>query len=161
MFRNKKIKGFTLVELLVVIAIIGLLASIVLVSLNTARAKARDSRRLSDWHQITLAMELYADSNNGYYPPVTAVGCSVANWTNILTPALQTGGYISQLPFDPRNVSPYQYWYGANNTANATEYILKGQLEQNTTPVAPDVEGNPVTGFGTCVCDDPVYCIQP
>src|SRR4030043_1191232 len=68
MFLRKK-KGFTLIELLVVIAIIGILATIVLVSLNTARAKARDARRSSDMHQMALAMEMYYDDHNSSYPP--------------------------------------------------------------------------------------------
>lgn len=64
---NKNKRGFTLVELLVVIAIIGLLASIVLVSVNSARTKARDSKRISDIKQLMTALELYYDTN-GHYP---------------------------------------------------------------------------------------------
>lgn len=63
--------GFTLIELLVVIAIISLLASVVMASLKSARAKARDSRRVSDLKQLQVALEMYYDSN-GSYPLVTA-----------------------------------------------------------------------------------------
>ena len=56
---KSKVKGFTLIELLVVIAIIGILSSVVLVSLNTARAKARDVKSLSDMHQMQIALEFY------------------------------------------------------------------------------------------------------
>lgn len=62
---SKKIKtyGFTLIELLVVIAIIGVLASIVLVSLGGARAKASASKAKSDLAQIMTALELYQSDN--------------------------------------------------------------------------------------------------
>lgn len=64
-----KQKGFTLIELLVVISIIGLLASIVLVSLNSARSKARYTRVLADMKQIAQAAELALDSGStGKYP---------------------------------------------------------------------------------------------
>lgn len=58
--------GFTLIELLVVIAVIGLLASVILVSLNSARAKARDARRRTDLKQISTAIEFYYDKFSTY-----------------------------------------------------------------------------------------------
>ncbi len=74
MKRNKNQKGFTLIELLVVIAIIGLLASIVLLALNSARAKSRDAKRIADIKELTTALELYYNDFSGY--PSAASGLS-------------------------------------------------------------------------------------
>ncbi len=111
-FLNKK--GFTLIELLVVIAIIGLLASIVLASLNAARIKGRDARRISDIEQINNAIQLYIH-DFGHAPYLGAANCSASNlnascgassnnssW-DLLKTDLQN--YI-KLPVDPVN-SPY------------------------------------------------------
>jgi len=58
--------AFTLIELLIVIAILGVLATIVLVSLGEARKRARDVRRISDIRQLQIALELYHNQNNQY-----------------------------------------------------------------------------------------------
>ncbi|OGJ14765.1 hypothetical protein A2585_01010 [Candidatus Nomurabacteria bacterium RIFOXYD1_FULL_39_12] len=108
----KNNKGFTLIELLVVVSIIGLLASVVMTSLNTARAKARDSRRFSDMRQIQIALELYYDKY-GAYPGNTDndyggydTGCyGVAD--PFISP-LETDGFISKTPCDPL----FNVWIG-------------------------------------------------
>jgi prepilin-type N-terminal cleavage/methylation domain-containing protein len=65
-------RGFTLIELLVVIAIIGLLASVVLASLNTARDKARNASVKSTMNQMRIAAELYYSSNANRYQTGTS-----------------------------------------------------------------------------------------
>jgi len=74
-------RGFTLIELLVVIAIIGILASIVLVSLNSARQKGQDTRILADVNQIRTQIESEASAGGGY--PVGASTCLTANANTI------------------------------------------------------------------------------
>jgi prepilin-type N-terminal cleavage/methylation domain-containing protein len=60
---KKKKKGFTLIELLIVIAIIGILASIVLVSLNSARVKAKGASFKSTMNSI-LPGAIICDGDN-------------------------------------------------------------------------------------------------
>jgi len=67
-------KGFTLIELLVVIAIIGILSSVVLVNVNSARTRARTSAAQSGLSQLRGIMELngYTSSTNTYVNPLNS-----------------------------------------------------------------------------------------
>jgi type II secretion system protein G len=71
-------RGFTLIELLVVIAIVGLLSSVVISGVNSARAKARDTLRAQHIRQMQNALELYR-SFNGSYP--SSLNCDAAGPT--------------------------------------------------------------------------------
>ncbi|MFH2063468.1 MAG: type II secretion system protein [bacterium] len=70
---KKSNKGFTLIELLVVIAIIGLLSTLAVVALNSARQKSRDSKRVADIKQVQTALELYFADENEYPTEAVAV----------------------------------------------------------------------------------------
>lgn len=79
MTRNSK--GFTLIELLVVIAIIGILSSVVLASLNTARGKGNDVKVKAQLSGLRAAAEIYYD-NNANYGAAASDSCAAAFFTD-------------------------------------------------------------------------------
>ena len=117
--RNKNKSGFTLIELLVVIAIIGLLASVVLLALNSARAKSRDAKRLADIRQIASAMELYFNDLNSY-PTLASSNSFTATNVDATGHVPLHPTYIGQIPSAP---SPADGSCGATG-ANSNEYYM-------------------------------------
>ncbi|MDP2944634.1 MAG: prepilin-type N-terminal cleavage/methylation domain-containing protein [bacterium] len=93
--KNNK-PGFTLIELLVVIAIIGLLSTLSILALNTARARARDAKRISDVKQIQTALEMYYNDMSDY--PATA---SIAPGLPIFS---SNGTFLRQIPAPPQPI---------------------------------------------------------
>ncbi|MDP2684011.1 MAG: prepilin-type N-terminal cleavage/methylation domain-containing protein [bacterium] len=129
-------KGFTLIELLVVIAIIGLLSTLAVVALSSAREKARDSKRLSDLKQIQTALELYYTDNSAY--PVSAGlqlgGADTSDCLDDTTAgfsgacaAAPTATYMGLVPSDPLNTDTNVYTYTSVEFSNA--YTITAVLE--------------------------------
>ena len=159
MKKTSSVSGFTLIELLVVIAIIGILASVVLASLNSARSKGRDAKRISDVKQLQLALELGYDAAQQYPLALT-------------TAALVTPGYISVIPTDPSTggvctdgtqAGCYKYApLNADSSVCSSEpcpkYVIGATLEvANNTVLDSDIDGT----VGGIACADPTFCQTP
>lgn len=103
--RKLRVCGFTLIELMVTVSIISLLASIVLTSINDARAQARDVQRINDAKSIQNALELYR-AEYGVLPGgeefYQGIGCpdETENSLELLLQSLVDEGFLSQIPRD-------------------------------------------------------------
>ena len=143
-------RGFTLVELLVVIAIIGILSAVVLASLNTARERGRDAKRIGDLNNVRLALEFYFDDvGDGAYPETLDL--------------LVAAGHLPVVPLDP-NGDPYDY---SALGADCGDYHLRATLE-GTSNVVLDSDADADASLdicGTSAADengtDPIYDLKP
>ena len=124
--KNNKKQAFTLIELLVVIAIIGILATLAVVSLQNARARARDSKRIADVRQMQTALELYFNDWNTY-PATTSVvaGGSIASGTTYMA-TIPTG----PTPTDGSSCSTTTYAY--NQQGSGASYSISFCLGSQT-----------------------------
>lgn len=137
-------KGFTLIELLVVIAIIGLLSTLAVVALSSAREKARDSKRLADLKQIQTALELYYTDNNAY--PIEAAALTLGEAQH---DCLDAGGivdacataptYMGLIPADPQTGTT-EYIY---EISDGTTYAVSATLEGAVGALVGDIQASP------------------
>jgi prepilin-type N-terminal cleavage/methylation domain-containing protein len=124
--KNSKNKGFTLIELLVVIAIIGLLSTLSVVALSSARQKARNAKRVADIKQVQTALELYYNDASSYPATISFGG----------TGQIATSGTV-YMAIVPTNAAPYNdgscpnsnYTY---NRDTATSYSIVYCISDST-----------------------------
>jgi type II secretion system protein G len=151
-------RGFTLIELLVVIAIIGILSSVVLASLNSARTKGKDAQRFSNLQAVRTALELYANDHNGDYPNAGGNWNSQCSaWTQTTAansiPGLVSGGYIPQLPTDPdQNISGNTccYLYYSGGSTKDYKYMLHNCPTSNECMTAGGAFDDPIRTTYSC-----------
>lgn len=131
-------KGFTLIELLVVIAIIGLLSTLAVVALNSAREKSRDAKRISDVKQIQTALELYYSDNQQYQDGSGASGTTLTRLDGDGFAAAATEPvYMGLMPKDPQSPTT-DYVYGRDSvTSYHINFTLEGPTGQYTDTAAP------------------------
>lgn len=145
----QKQKGFTLIELLVVIAIIGLLSTLAVVALTSARAKARDAKRISDVKQTQTALELYFADQGQKYPTGTSVPLGVGSNLVLCSKGLQSAAndtncgagfstFMGKVPKDPNSPATSVVCggttvkdcdYGYTSLGGDTRYAIQFALE--------------------------------
>ncbi|PKL71970.1 hypothetical protein CVV26_03435 [Candidatus Kuenenbacteria bacterium HGW-Kuenenbacteria-1] len=132
MVKQNNNKGFGLIELLVVIAIIALLSTIAIVSLNGAKEKARDAKRIADTKQIRTALDMYFNEKE-LFPIITEIitlggGDAVCLDKNGFAISCEEPIYMKPIypaPFPPLN---NKYTYISTNSGN--DYQLSFTLEK-------------------------------
>lgn len=139
-------KGFTLIELLVVIAIIGILASIVMVSLNSARTSARDTSRIAQIREVKTAIDMFFLDHGRY--PQGSNGCTTLPDLTELEPYIN----ISSIKDPVYESTGNNFRYARVDNGNG--YAIRITFEDTNQP-GTDSDGQCITGnnFGANPCN--------
>lgn len=153
-----KKSGFTLIELLVVVAIIGLLSSVVLASLGTARAKACDAKRISDFRSVSVALSMYFDKYHRYPNESPIVTNRWIDNFNNMAQQLVSEGLLTSVPVDPGGSSYNYYNYGGSIGGLLVTYLET--MPSNTTGISPSCRpfinnwcSSTIASQGYCLCN--------
>ena len=168
--------GFTLIELLVVVAIIGMLASLIMPSINGARAKSRDERRIADMRTIETALEMFRQQT-GKYPQSPGHPTWEGHWY-YFSQCLETGtncGFsitnyvpvIGKVPQDPLQMTPNDlndggvtYYPGyPTGCSDGQNYRLAVYLESDNAALRSDLDGSFYNNNNGCQDSNRGYCV--
>src|SRR5690348_12085623 len=143
-------RGFTLIELLVVIAIIGILSTLAVVALNSARQRSRDAKRVSDIRQLQTSLELGYAEIGGYPSSPTPIVLGSANYDVMCIngssafQASATGCTTVLMGLVPSNPTPNGADYLYSSATGSATYRITFNLESQTgQPGAGDNRANP------------------
>lgn len=153
-------KGFTLIELLVVISIIGLLSSVAITGISSARKKANNARKMADFASVSGALNVFY-SNYGRMPLNYNPCCGACEGGGYYEQSMQelvNAGLLKAVPQSP-DTSKYCYYnYGANNAIGAILVTSLINTSASTTGV-----GKSCRPFGNNWCSNinasTQYCI--
>ena len=137
-------RGFTLIELLVVIAIIGILSSVVLASLNTARAKGSDAAIKADIAGVRAAAEIVYDNLGNTYG-VQAFSSSCDTISVVVPATLVSNDTNIQAQIDDAYAKAGSPATRVYCQSNASTYVFAAPLKSDVT------KGWCVDGVGSCM----------
>jgi prepilin-type N-terminal cleavage/methylation domain-containing protein len=144
-------KGFTLIELLVVVAIIGILASVVLASLNTARTKGSDAAIKADLSGIRASAELQYDTNGGNYGSAISSGDDCGDGSPLVSTVFANPNITAAtVHIRAQNGGVGLY---CNQPANGSAYAIAVTLKSGTwwcidsTGASKGTQGTTATGY--------------
>ncbi len=145
-------RGFTLIELLVVIAIIGILSTIVLASLSTARTKGEDAAIQSTLQSMKTQAELYYSNNSNYGVTTGAVALSTCNTASTIFAPSGTGT-LGAMITSVKARTTVQCSVGLSAAGTMTKWAVDASLKGGGY-FCVDSNGNSATSSATRIADN-------